>query len=151
MPGWLPSCKDYSSPLMNLSCRTLYFPPNKDIRKQYFGQALLMETCFLWNISFFFNLFFHFFKDFIYLFMRIHRVERERGRAIGRGRSRLPGRILMWDSIQDPGIIPWPKADSQLLSHPDVPYFLESLRVTIISQENRKLFWRHRSMNWDHL
>ena len=36
-----------------------------------------------------------FFKDFIYLFMR----DTERGRDIGRGRSRLLTGILMWDSI----------------------------------------------------
>ena len=44
----------------------------------------------------FFSLSFFFKKDFcIYLFMR----DRERGRDIGRGRSRLPTRSQMWDSI----------------------------------------------------
>ena len=32
-------------------------------------------------------------------------TERERGRDIGRGRSRLPARSLMWDLILDPGIM----------------------------------------------
>ena len=39
-----------------------------------------------------------FFKDFIYLFMR----DTERGRDTGIGRSRLPTRRLMWDSIPGP-------------------------------------------------
>ena len=42
-----------------------------------------------------------FFKDFIYLFMRIHREERERGRDTGRGRSRLQAGSPMWDSIPE--------------------------------------------------
>ena len=36
-------------------------------------------------------------KDFIYLFMR----DTERGRDIGRGRSRLPARSPMWDLISE--------------------------------------------------
>ena len=43
-----------------------------------------------------------FFKDFIYLFMRDTQREKERGRDIGRGRSKLHARSLMWDSI--PGL-----------------------------------------------
>ena len=39
-----------------------------------------------------------FFKDFIYLFMR----DTEKGRGTGRGRSRLPVGIPMWDSILGP-------------------------------------------------
>ena len=51
----------------------------------------------------------------MYLFTR----NTERGRDISRGRSRLPARSLMWDSILEP----WdhhlePKADAQPLSHP---------------------------------
>ena len=38
---------------------------------------------------------FIFLKDFIYLFMR----DTERGKGIGRGRSRLPEGSPMWDSI----------------------------------------------------
>ena len=43
----------------------------------------------------------HFFKDFIYLFMRDREREgeRERSRDTGRGRSRLHAGSLMWDSI----------------------------------------------------
>ena len=40
----------------------------------------------------------NFFKDFIYLFMR----NRERGRDIGRRRSRIPVGSPMWDSIPRP-------------------------------------------------
>ena len=39
-------------------------------------------------------------QDFIYLFIRD--TERERGRDTGRGRSRLPAEIPMWDSIPGP-------------------------------------------------
>ena len=49
-----------------------------------------------------FIFFFFFFKDFIYLFTRDTEGERERGRYIGRGRSRLHTRSPMWDSI--PGL-----------------------------------------------
>ena len=44
----------------------------------------------------------------------------ERGRDIGRGRSRLHARIPMWDSIPELGSCPEPKAGTQLLSHPGV-------------------------------
>ena len=50
---------------------------------------------------------FCFFKIFIHLFMR--GTARERGRNTGWGRSRLPARSLMWDSILDSGIMPWAK------------------------------------------
>ena len=57
-----------------------------------------------------------FYKRF-YLF--IHKRHRDRGRDSGRGRSRLPAGILMWDSILGPpGSRPEPKADAQPLSHP---------------------------------
>ena len=51
----------------------------------------------------------------------------ERGRDIGRGRSRLLTGSLMWDSIPGPGSHPEPKADAQPLSHPGVPtrFFFE--------------------------
>ena len=42
-------------------------------------------------------LFFYFFKDFIYLFMKD--TERERGRDTGKGRSGLHAGSLMWDMI----------------------------------------------------
>ena len=42
----------------------------------------------------------------IYLFMRDTERERERGRNISRGRSRLPTGGPVWDSIPDPGITP---------------------------------------------
>ena len=46
----------------------------------------------------------------------------QRGRDIGRGRSRLPVGSPMWDSI--PGTLgsqPEPKANAQPLSHPGAP------------------------------
>ena len=45
----------------------------------------------------------------------------ERGRDIGRGRSRLLTGSLMWDSIPGPGSHPEPKADAQPLSLPGAP------------------------------
>ena len=44
----------------------------------------------------------------------------QRGRVIGRGRSRLPAGHLMQDLILDPGSCPEPKADAYLLSYPGV-------------------------------
>ena len=66
----------------------------------------------------------HFFKKaFINLFKR----DTERGRDMGKGRSRLPVGILMRDSIPGPPLPPgWqpePEADAQLLSHPGAPRF----------------------------
>ena len=48
-----------------------------------------------------------FFEDFKILF--IHDRHTERGRDIGRGRSRLPEGSLMWTQSQDPGITTWAK------------------------------------------
>ena len=49
-------------------------------------------------------------------------TERERGRDIGRGRSRLPTGSPMQDSILGfPGSQPEPKADTQPLNHVGVP------------------------------
>ena len=45
----------------------------------------------------------------------------ERGRAIGRGRSRLLTGSPMWDLIPGPGSHPEPKADTPPLSHPGIP------------------------------
>ena len=50
-------------------------------------------------------------KDFIYLFIR----QRERGRDIGRGRSRLPVGSPMWDSI--PGLRDHTLSQRQILNH----------------------------------
>ena len=47
----------------------------------------------------------------------------ERGREIGRGRNRLPAGSLKWDLI--PGFwdhAPEPKAATQTLTHPGIPY-----------------------------
>ena len=55
------------------------------------------------QISLFLNVAFLFFK--IYLFIRERHRLRERGRVIGRGRSRLLAWSLMWDLIPDPGIM----------------------------------------------
>ena len=48
-------------------------------------------------------------------------TERERGRDIGRGRSRLHAGSLTWDSIGSPGSCPGPKAGTKPLSHPGFP------------------------------
>ena len=48
-------------------------------------------------------------------------TERERGKDIGRGRSRLLTGSLIWDSIPEMGSCPEPKADAQPLSYPGVP------------------------------
>ena len=47
--------------------------------------------------------------------------ERERGRDIGRGRSRLLAGSLMRDLIPDSRSQPEPKAGPQPLSHPGIP------------------------------
>ncbi|XP_072588692.1 uncharacterized protein [Vulpes vulpes] len=57
-------------------------------------------------------------QDQFYFF---HERHRERGRDIGRGRSRLPARSTTWDTILDPGSHPELKADAQPLNHPGVP------------------------------
>ena len=53
----------------------------------------------------------------------------------GRGRSRIPGRSLMWDSIPDPGSRPELKADAQQLSHPGIPIstFQTSFEISLLS------------------
>ena len=51
----------------------------------------------------------------------------ERGRDIGRGRSRLPVGSLMQTDPRTPGLQPEPKADIQPLSHPGAPFFLISM------------------------
>ena len=79
-----------------LAPMSLYFPGHKD-------------ALFLVSFSFCVCVFL---KDFIYLLMRD--TERETGRDIGRGRSRLPARNPMWDSIPDPGIT---LSQKQMLNH----------------------------------
>ena len=68
---------------------------------------------------------FLFFKDFIYLFMR----DTEKGRDIGRGRSRLPAGSPMWDL--DPG--PWDHTLSQrqTLSHRATQASLPSASIIV--------------------
>ena len=71
-------------------------------------------------------------------------TERERGRDIGRGRSRLPTGNPMQNSVPGPRIIPELKADAQPLSHPGIPvvsYNQDShtqglLRQAIASRQN---------------
>ena len=73
--------------------------------------------------------------DFFFLrfYLFIHERHTERGRGVGRGRSRLLTGNLMWDSIPRPGSRPGQKADAQPLSHPGIPvvdYFeLEGLEM----------------------
>ena len=56
-------------------------------------------------------------KDFIYLFMR----HTERGRDIGRGRSRLPVVSPMWDPLPGPWDLSRRQMDALPLSHLGVP------------------------------
>ena len=61
-----------------------------------------------------------FFNDFMYLFMR----DTQRGRDIGRGRSRLPaGTPNVGLNSRTPGSPPESKADALPLSHSDVRIF----------------------------
>ena len=56
--------------------------------------------------------------------------ERERGRDIGRGRSRLPARSPMWDSIPDPWITPWGKGRCSTAEPPRPPRtFVLNLKI----------------------
>ena len=57
-----------------------------------------------------------------YLFTLERHIKRERGRDIGRGRSRLPARNLMWDLISDPGIMPSAKGRCSTAEPPRHPY-----------------------------
>ena len=80
-----------------------------------------------------------FFKDFIYLFMRY----RERGRDIGRGRSRLHTGNLMWNSIPDPELHAEPKVDAQRLSHPGVPGMYSEHSILTVEVHCQKI---HRNL-----
>ena len=62
----------------------------------------------------------HFFFFLKVLF--IHERHRERGRDMGRGRSRLPARSLMWDSIPDPRITPWAEGRCSTAEPPKCPF-----------------------------
>ena len=86
---------------------------------------------FNYNISWCWPAFIDLFKRF-YLF--IHERHRERGRDIGRSRSRLHAGSLMQDLIPRP----WDqdlnqKADDQSLSHPDAPLVLILMGVLCAS------------------
>ena len=48
-------------------------------------------------------------------------TDRERGRDLGRGRSRLHARSPTWDSIPDPGITPWAKGRGSTAKPPRCP------------------------------
>ena len=71
--------------------------------------------------------FFFFLKDFYLFIHETHththtHTQREREGETGQGRSRLPVKSLIWDSIPGPlGSWPESKADAQPLSHPGVP------------------------------
>ena len=64
----------------------------------------------------------------------------QRGRDIGRGRSRLLTGILMWDSVPKLGYRPEPKADAQLLSHSVVPIWQYDC-YSFVEQYFSPLFW----------
>ena len=73
-----------------------------------------------------FSLFFFFLKIFIYLF--IH----ERGRDIGRGRSRLlEGSLMLGLNPRTQGSWPEPKTDTQPLSHPGAPKCLLLIGIPV--------------------
>ena len=75
------------------------------------------------------------FLFFFFFFMVLFVYSWERGRDICRERSRLPVRSLMWDSIPDPRIKPWVKADAQSLCHPEIPRLLNKMKmITILYQ-----------------
>ena len=75
----------------------------------------------------------------------------QREAEIGRGRSRLPARSLMWYSILDPGSRPKPKADTQSLSHASIPKFVHLKKVFIYLRErmsmSRRRLQRERERN----
>ena len=67
-------------------------------------------------------------KDsFLRFYLFIHERHTERGRDIGRGRSRLHEGSPMWEPDvgphpRTPGSLPEPKTDTQPLSHPGAPW-----------------------------
>ena len=68
----------------------------------------------------------------------------ERGKDIGRGRSRLLIGSLLGDSISGLGSCPEPKADAQLLSCPRIPELLFN-RKKIIKSQSLKISANFRS------
>ena len=73
-----------------------------------------------------------FFKDFIYLFMRIHREERERQRHRQREKQAPCREPDVGLDPGFPGLCPGQKAGAKLLSHPGIlPYFLLRLFLGI--------------------
>ena len=82
-------------------------------------QHTLNRVFITWNILVM-GLFF-FFKI---LFIFSWKAQRDRGRDIGRRRSRLLARSPMWDSIQDPGIMPWDQGKRSATEPPRRPWWL---------------------------
>ena len=60
---------------------------------------------------------------FFFKILFIHERQKERARDTGRGRSRLPTRNPVWDSIPELGIRPWAKGRRSALSHPGILTF----------------------------
>ena len=68
------------------------------------------------------------------LFVYSWETHRERQR-LGRGRTRLPVRSPMWNSIPDPGIRPWAKS-RYLTTEPPICLTLMGLEVPLLFPQN---------------
>ena len=97
------------------------------------------------NSNIHWGLYLFIFKDFIYLCMRDPHRERERegGRDIGRGRSRLMQGAQRGTWSQDLGSRPEPKADTQPLSHSAILFFFfNSFKNKSVINTFNFNFWR---------
>ena len=85
-----------------------------------------------------------FFKSiFLRFYLFIHERHTERGRDIGRGRSRLPMEPDMGLDPRTPRSRPEPTADPQPMSHTGVPrfiYFREKICISCERGEGKNLF-----------
>ena len=72
----------------------------------------------------------HFLKD---LFIYPWETQREGGRDIGRGRSRLHAGSPMWDSILDPGIMPSAEGGCSTTEPPRLPSSPHFLLIFILN------------------
>ena len=66
---------------------------------------------------------------FFFKILFIYLCEAETGRDIDRRRSRLPAGSTMWDSIPDPGIIPWAKGRHSTTEPPRCPFISISIAL----------------------
>ena len=68
---------------------------------------------------------------FLRFYLFTYEKHRERGRDIGRGRSRLPTKSPMWDSIADPGITPGAEGRHSTAEPPRHPEDITVLLQTV--------------------